>query len=207
MTPVPEPPSPQTVEFFYDYGSPFSYLADGLLPALARRHGAPLRYRPLLLGAVFKATGNHSPMQESVEAKRRYGGTTLRRTAALVGRPFANNPHFPINTLRIMRAAIAAQRAGCFDAYHRVIYPAFWAEGRDMGDVEVVRSVLVGAGLDPQLLAAGEADGVKAELRANTEEAVSRGAFGAPTCFLGDAMFFGVDHLPFLERSLQEART
>jgi 2-hydroxychromene-2-carboxylate isomerase len=197
---------PVRVEFFFDYGSPFSYLADALLPGLAARTRARFEYRPMLLGGVFKATGNQSPMREPVAAKRSYGGLALRRTAARVGAPFRTNPHFPIDTLLLMRTGVAAQRAGCFEAFHRAAYPAFWAEGRNLGDPDVIAAVADAAGLDGKALvaAAGEA-AVKAELRATTEEAVRRGAFGAPTFFLGDEIFFGVDHLPYLEAAIAEA--
>jgi len=197
---------PRSVEFFFDYGSPYSYLADALLPDLARRHAARIVHRPMLLGGVFKATGNQSPMREPVAAKRAYGGLTLQRSAAHHGVSFSNNPHFPIDTLRLMRVAVAAQHAGVFAAFHAAIYPAFWVAGRNLGDPAVVAEVLAGAGLDAASLALRSAsDAVKAELRATTEEAVARGAFGAPTFFLDGAMFFGVDHLPFLERALQES--
>src|SRR5688572_33396328 len=97
---------PRAIEFFFDYCSPYSYLANAVLPDLAKRHAAELVYRPMLLGGVFKATGNQSPMMEPVAAKRAYGGLALQRTAALHGVPFAGNPHFPINTLAIMRSAV-----------------------------------------------------------------------------------------------------
>ncbi len=193
------------IEFFFDYGSPYSYLADTRLPALATRHAAALVPRPFLLGGVFKATGNQSPAMESIDAKRAYGGATMRRWVARYDVPFASNPHFPINTLPLMRLAVAAQKEGVFDAFHRTVYPAFWVDGEDLGDPEVIRSVLEAGGLEAtQLLERAAKDEVKAELRANTEEAVSRGAFGAPTCFLGDEMFFGADHLTFLEEALEE---
>jgi 2-hydroxychromene-2-carboxylate isomerase len=196
------------VEFFFDYGSPYSYLADRLLPDLARRTGAEIAHRPMLLGGVFKATGNRSPMQEPVEPKRRYAGAALARTARLHGVPFARNPHFPIDTLKLMRAAVAAQRAGCFAPLHAALYPAFWVDGVDLGDERAIAAVAEKAGLDARaLLAAAASDAVKAELRANTEEAVARGAFGAPSLFLGDELFFGVDHLPHLERALAEKRS
>jgi len=191
------------LEFFFDYGSPYSYLANSRLPALAERTGAELSYRPMLLGAVFKATGNQSPAVQPCEAKRAYGFVELRRWVAHLGVPFAGNPHFPINTLLLMRAAVAAQRAGVFEPFHRVVYPAFWVDGENLGEPEVVGRVVEKAGIDARALleAAGSAD-AKAELRATTEEAVARGAFGAPTFFVEDEMFFGNDRLDFVERAL-----
>jgi len=193
----------QRLEFFFDYGSPYSYLANSRLPALVERTGAELAYRPMLLGGVFKATGNSSPVANPCEAKRSYAGLELRRWVAHLGVPFGGNSHFPINTLLLMRTAVAAQRAGVFEPFHRAVYPAFWAEGANLGEPEVIVRVVEKAGLDASALleAAGDA-AVKAELRATTEEAVARGAFGAPTFFVGDQMFFGNDRLDFVERTL-----
>jgi 2-hydroxychromene-2-carboxylate isomerase len=196
-----------SIEFFFDYGSPYSYLADAVLPDLARRHAAELVYRPMLLGGVFKATGNQSPMYESVAAKRAYGGVAMRRTAALCGVAVPHNPHFPINTLALMRTAVAAQHAGVFAPFHAAVYPAFWVEGRNLGSAEVLAEVLAAAGLDAAGLAKGAETGpVKDALRTATEEAVARGAFGAPSIFFAGELYFGVDHLPFLERALEGAR-
>jgi len=196
-----------SIEFFFDYGSPYSYLADAVLPDLARRHAAELVYRPMLLGGVFKATGNQSPMYESVAAKRAYGGVAMRRTAALCGVAVPHNPHFPINTLALMRTAVAAQHAGVFAPFHAAVYPAFWVEGRNLGSAEVLAEVLAAAGLDAAGLAKGAETGpVKDALRTTTEEAVARGAFGAPSIFFAGELYFGVDHLPFLERALEGAR-
>jgi 2-hydroxychromene-2-carboxylate isomerase len=194
---------PRSLEFFFDYGSPYSYLADTQLPALRERNGCEIVYRPMLLGGVFKATGNRSPMLEPVEAKRRYGGIEMRRWVAHLGVPFEANPHFPINTLPLMRTAHAAQAAGCFEAFHAAVYPAFWVAGADLGQPDVLAQLLEGAGLDaPALQAAAQEPAAKDALRATTEEAVTRGAFGAPTFFVGDQMFFGCDRLPFVERAL-----
>jgi 2-hydroxychromene-2-carboxylate isomerase len=194
------------LEFFFDYGSPYSYVADAQLPALCARAGAELVYRPMLLGGVFKATGNRSPALEAVEGKRRYGAITLFRYAEEAGLPPPRNPHFPIDTLALMRCAVAAQRAGVFPAFHRAVYPAFWARGLDLGASDVLAGVLRDAGLDAARLLAASADPeVKAELRATTEEAVARGVFGAPSLFVGDQLFFGSDHLRFAERALREA--
>ncbi len=192
------------LEFFYDYGSPYSYLADTRLGALEQRTGCELVYRPMLLGGVFKATGNQSPAFETVEAKRRYSAHEMRRWVDYLGVEFQANPFFPINTLPIMRAAYAAQRAAVFEAFHRAVYPEFWAHGKNLGDVEVFSEVLRGAGLDAKKLIEAAADpDVKKALRETTDEAVARGVFGAPTFFVGDQMFFGNDRLDFVERALQ----
>ena len=193
----------RSVEFFFDYGSPYSYLANTQLPALRARSGCEIVYRPMLLGGVFKATGNQSPALEPVEAKRRYGAAEILRWVERLGVAFQMNPHFPINTLGLMRAAHAAQKHGVFDAFHAAVYPAFWARGENLGDPPVVVRVLREAGLDAvALLAAAKEDAAKAALRATTDEAVERGAFGAPTFFVGDEMFFGQDRLDFVERAL-----
>ncbi len=191
----------QQVEFFFDYGSPFSYLADTQLAALAQRTGATIVYWPMLLGAVLKATGNASPI--AVPAKGRYMGVELQRWAKHYGVPFVTNRFFPINTMRLMRGAVAAQQADCFAEYHRAIYPAFWVDSANLGEPEVIRSVLVKAGLNANLLLARiEEPDVKEQLRLNTEEAVRRGVFGAPTFFVGEEMFWGNDRLTFVEEAL-----
>jgi 2-hydroxychromene-2-carboxylate isomerase len=190
------------LEFFFDYGSPFSYLADTQLEGLAGRTGAVVSYRPMLLGGVFKETGNSSPI--SIEAKRKYMNADLERWAKHYGVPALHNQHFPINTIRLMRGAIAAQRSGVFAAYHRAIFDAFWRDGLNLGDAAVVRGVLERAGLDAvRLAAASEEHAVKDALRVATETAVARGAFGAPTFFVGDQMFWGNDRLLFVEQALK----
>ncbi len=189
-------------EFFFDYGSPFSYLADTQLEGLAGRTGARVLYRPMLLGGVFKETGNSSPI--AIEAKRKYMMADLERWAKHYGVPPLHNAHFPINTIRLMRGAVAAERLGVFAAYHRAIYEAFWRDGLNLGDAAVVRGVLERAGLDAERIAlASEEPAVKDALRVSTETAVARGAFGAPTFFVGDRMFWGNDRLMFVEQALR----
>ena len=191
----------QQVEFFFDYGSPFSYLADTQLAALERRTEATVVYWPMLLGAVLKETGNASPI--TVPAKGRYMGVELHRWAKRYGVPFAANKFFPINTMRLMRGAVAAQHAECFAEYHRVIYPAFWVDSANLGEPGVIRAVLDKAGLNADLILARiEEPDVKEQLRLNTEEAVRRGVFGAPTFFVGEEMFWGNDRLMFVEEAL-----
>jgi 2-hydroxychromene-2-carboxylate isomerase len=172
------------------------------MPALADRTGATILYRPILLGAVLKATGNQSPM--NIPAKGRYMALELQRSAARMGVPFQPNPHpFMKNTLRLMRIAVAAQKLGIFKRAHPAIYRAVWADARDLGDQEILINVLEEAGLRADEVIAGiERSDVKDELRANTESAVDRGVFGAPTFFVGDAMFWGNDRLAWVEEAL-----
>ena len=190
-------------EFLFDYGSPFSYLANLQLPGFAKRNGAGVIYRPILLGAVLKATGNSSPM--AVPAKARYFAEELRRWASRYGVAFKLNAHpFMANTLFLMRGAVAAQKLGVFGAYHDAIFRAAWVEGLDLGDRAVLSDVLKRAGVNPvELIAASERQDVKDELRRNTEDAVARGAFGAPTFFVGDEMFWGNDRFDFVEEALR----
>lgn len=190
-------------EFFFDYGSPFSYLADTQMADLEKSTGKTVVYRPMLLGGVLKATGNASPM--AVPAKGAYMGLELRRWAERYGVPFRANPFpFRSNTLRLMRGAVASQRLGVFRAYHRTVFPAVWGEPLDLGDEAVFRRLLERAAIDPQrLLDAIEAQDTKDELRRSTEEAVRRGVFGAPTFFVGDEMFWGNDRLTFVEQALR----
>ena len=190
------------VEFFFDYGSPFSYLADTQLPGIATRAGAAITHRPMLLGAVLKATGNSSPM--TVPAKARHMGRELERWAKRYGVPFRPNP-FPFlrNTLRLMRGAVASQRLGVFERYHPAVFAASWADALDLGDDEVFRSVLRRAHFDAdEIFRAIDEQSTKDELRRATEIAVERGVFGAPTFFVDDEMFWGNDRLDWVERAL-----
>ena len=193
----------KTVEFYFDVGSPTAYLAHKRLQQLRAQYGLKLRYMPMLLGGVFKASGNTSPI--AIPAKGKYMlEQDLPRFAARYGVPLIFNPHFPINTLNLMRAAIAAQELGCVDAYLDRVFDAIWVEKKNMGDAAVVERVLANAGLDAGALIARSQDPeVKAELVANTEAAVARGVFGAPTLFMDGAMYFGQDRLDFIEEALQ----
>ena len=193
----------KVVEFFFDVGSPTTYLAWTQLPALCAQAGATLVYRPTLLGAVFQATGNASPA--NVAAKGRYMNDDMARFARRYGVPLVVNPHFPINTLMLMRGAAGVQlrMPARFDDYLRGVFKAIWTDGLNMNDPAVVAQALRDAGFDPAEVVALTNDAeVKAALRATTEEAVARGAFGAPTMFVGDAMFFGQDRLDFVREAL-----
>ena len=187
-----------TIEFFFDFGSPTAYMAYTQLPSIAERTGASLVYRPVLLGGVFKATGNASPA--TVSAKGAYMGRDLARSAAKLGVDYAPNPHFPVNTLAIMRGAIAAQHEGEFQPYLNAMYRAMWTEERNMQEFEEIAAVLGTIGLDPARYGTlVQEQVIKDELKDNTEEAVSRGVFGAPTMFVGSEMFFGHDRLAWVE--------
>ena len=192
---------PPTLEYFFDYVSPFSYLADSQLPAILQRTGAEIQYRPFLLGGVMKASGNSPPF--SVPAKGRYTATDTQRWAKRYGVEVNPNSHFPVNTVLPMRAALVLLGNEAFPAYHAGVFAAMWQEGRNVADAEVLRVVIEKAGLDagPILERCAEQE-TKDLLRKNTDDAVERGAFGAPTFFVGDEMFFGNDRLDFVEEAL-----
>lgn len=197
-----------TLEFFFDYGSPWSYYAFTQVEKVAQAAGGDVLYRPMLLGGVFKATGNRSPAETSadVPAKRAYSRLEFERFAAHYGIPFRHNPHFPINTMSLMRGAAWAELDGRLLPYSRAIFEAMWVEPRNLGDAGELRPVLAAAGIDPAaFMAAIERADVKQRLRDTTDEAVRRGVFGAPTFFVGDAMYFGQDRLPFVAEALRRA--
>ena len=194
----------RSVEFFFDVGSPTAYLAWTQLPTLCREAGAELRLRPMLLGGVFQATGNVSPV--TVVPKGRYMNVDIARHARRYGVPLAINPHFPINTLTLMRAAAGVQlrQPERLDAYLGAVFHAMWIEPRNLNDPGEVARVWQAAGFDPAATLALASDAeVKAALRATTDEAVERGVFGAPTMFVGDEMFFGQDRLDFVREALR----
>ena len=193
-----------TLEFFFDYGSPWSYYAFTQVPKVAAAAQADVLYRPMLLGGVFKATGNRSPAEINVPAKRAYSKLEFVRYAAHYGIPFAHNPHFPINTMHLMRGAAWAELDGRLLPYSTAIFRAMWVEPRNLGDPAELAPVLTAAGFDPAAYrAAIEQADVKLRLRDTTEEAVRRGVFGAPTFFVGTEMFFGQDRLDFVARALR----
>jgi 2-hydroxychromene-2-carboxylate isomerase len=190
------------VESFFDFGSPTSYLAWSQLPRIAAAAGATIVWRPMLLGGVFKATGNASPV--AVPAKGRWMETDITRWAKRYRVAFRFNPHFPINTLTLMRGATGLQLRwpGDFDRYLTAIYGSMWKDAANLGDPGVLAATLAAHGFDPEAFAALVADPeVKARLVATTEEAVARGVFGAPTFFVGDEMFFGQDRLDFVREA------
>ena len=196
----------RTLEFIFDFGSPNAYLAWKALPAILARTGASLTVTPALLGGIFKATGNSAPMVAfgGVKGKLAYENLEMRRFIEKHGlTAFRFNPHFPVNTLGIMRGLVAAQAAGAGDAYLDVVLRAMWEEGRKMDDPEVIAATLTNAGLDAAaLLAAAQSLPVKDALAASTAAVVERGVFGIPTFFVGSEMFFGKDRLGQVEEAL-----
>jgi 2-hydroxychromene-2-carboxylate isomerase len=191
------------VDFFFDFGSPASYLAWTQLPNIAAAANAQIVWKPMLLGGVFKATGNASPI--TVAAKGKWMMGDLARYAAKYGVPLNMPPNFPVNTLTLMRGACGVQlrQPADFERYVKAIYEAMFGRGLNMGNPDVVAGVLAAAGFDAAAFAALAADpAVKQALIANTEEAVARGAFGAPTLFVGKEMHFGQDRLDFVAQAL-----
>ena len=192
----------KSVEFFFDFGSPSTYLAWTQLPQIAAAAGANIIWQPMLLGGVFKATGNQSPI--SIPAKGRYTMQDFARFARRYGVPIAFNPHFPINTLTLRRGAAGYLGSAQFERYLSAIFEAMWVNKKNLGKPEVVAEVITRAGLDPAEFARLVSDEeVKDRLKAITEQAIQRGAFGAPTFFVGEEMFFGQDRLDFVAEALQ----
>ena len=192
----------KSVDFYFDFGSPTSYLAYTQLASVAERTGATVRYKPILLGGVFQATNNRSPLE--VAAKGKWMRADIEDFARRYGVPFQWNPHFPINTLALMRGAIHALREGTLVTYSDTMFKAIWADTENMNDPAVIGKVLEAAGFDaPRIFAATQDQSVKDALKAATEEAVARGVFGAPTFFVGPRMHFGQDRLLYVEELLK----
>jgi 2-hydroxychromene-2-carboxylate isomerase len=193
----------KTLEFFFDLGSPASYLAYTQLPALCAETAAQLVYQPMLLGGVFKATGNASPI--SVPAKGRYMFDDLARYAQRYQVTLRFNPHFPINTLVLMRAVTGIQmrQPERLVDFLDCLFRALWVDGLHLGDPAVVANVLTEHGFDPEeVLALANDESVKTALKDKTEQAVQRGVFGAPSLFVGKQLFFGQDRLEFVREAL-----
>lgn len=201
-------PNPLKVEFLFDFGSPNAYLAELVIPAIERRTGVKFDYVPVLLGGIFKATGNMSPA-ESLRGIKNKPQFMAIETQRFIRRhnitTFRQNPFFPVNTLMLMRGAVAARFEGVFEPYFRAAYHHMWEEPKKMDDVEVFRAAFRASGLDTdRLMARAQQDDVKQRLIDLTNDAVNRGAFGSPTFFVGDEMFFGKDQLRDVEESIME---
>jgi 2-hydroxychromene-2-carboxylate isomerase len=189
------------LEFYFDFGSPYSYLAHMRLPEIIRRTGARLDYKIMLLGGVFQITGNASPAASQLKFPN--NRRDMMRYINKYQVPFKMNPHFPVNTLKLMRGAVVAEEEGVFAAYAEAVFGGMWRLGLLMSEDAVFAGVLREAGLDDKRVLAriGE-DGVKAKLKTLTEAAAARGLFGVPSFFVGDEMFFGQDRLDFVEEAL-----
>ncbi len=187
------------VDYFFDYVSAYSYLVNGQVEKL---EGATVNYRPMLLGAVMQATGNRPP--GAVAAKGKYLLTDLKRWAERYGIPIRFNSIFPQNTMKALRLSIAAQRCGVFHEIHPALFEAMFVHDLDLSDADVLTKIISDAGLDAEALMSDiESESIKDELKKNTEEAIRRGTFGAPTFFVGNEMFFGNDRLEFIQEALQ----
>ena len=192
-----------SIEFFWDPVSPYTYLASTQLPTLAREAGVALVYRPFFLGGVMQTTGNRPPA--TVASKGRYMMADLQMWAHAYKVPLTPPKPFPAKTILALRAGLVAEQHGDGERYAQAIMRAYWGQGRDISDPAVVSAVLSELGLDaPAILALTEQDAIKAALKANTEEAVARGAFGAPSLFVGEQLFWGNDRLDLLRRYLDE---
>ncbi|UPK37291.1 2-hydroxychromene-2-carboxylate isomerase [Bradyrhizobium sp. 186] len=196
------------VEFLFDFGSPNAYLAELVLPGIERRTGVKFDYVPVLLGGIFKATGNMSPFDSlrGIKNKPEYQALeTQRFIRRHNATKFSSNPFFPVNTLMLMRGAVAAQFEGMFEPYFRAAYHHMWEEPKKMDDLETFRNAFISSGVDiDRLIARAQQDDVKKGLIDRTTEAVNRGAFGSPTFFVGKEMFFGKDQLRDVEESIVE---
>ena len=190
------------LEFFYDFTSPYSYLASTRVEAVAARAGATVRFRPFLLGGVFKATGNRAPID--VPAKGRHMWVDLARWAERLKVPLSKPATFPIASILALRTALAAEQEGKLVPFTHAVFHAYWAEGRDIASPEVLAAVTATVGLDGAALVARAPD-FKAALAESTQSAIDRGAFGAPTFFVGGEMFVGNDRLDFVEDALRRA--
>jgi 2-hydroxychromene-2-carboxylate isomerase len=190
-------------QFMFDFGSPNAFLSHEAIPAIEQRTGAKFDYVPILLGGVFKATNNKSPAETlaGVKNKPEFNALETERFVKRFGvRPYVQNPFFPVNTLNLMRAAVAAQLEDVFEKYVEAAFHHMWVEPKKMDDPDVAAKALTASGLDgAKLLARGQEPEVKARLIANTQSAVERGVFGSPTFFVGKEMFFGKEQLREVE--------
>jgi 2-hydroxychromene-2-carboxylate isomerase len=192
----------KSIDFYFDYGSPTSYLAYVQMPDLGKRTGATVNYKPFLLGGVYQATANRSPLE--IPAKAKWMVVDMKFFAERYQVPFQYNKHFPINTLTLMRGAIYAQSEGFLLPYSNAVFKALWADDKNLADASVVNEVLNHANLPAErILAATQEPEVKAALKSATEQAAMRGLFGAPTLFVGERMFFGQDRIQFIEELLR----
>jgi 2-hydroxychromene-2-carboxylate isomerase len=190
-------------QFMFDFGSPNAFLSHEAIPAIETRTGVKFEYVPILLGGIFKATNNKSPAETlaGIRNKREFHALeTERFVKRFKVQPYTRNPFFPVNTLNLMRAAIAAQLEGVFEKYVEAAFHHMWVEPKKMDDPEVAMSAISGSGIDAaKLFARAQGQDVKSKLIENTQMAVERGAFGSPTFFVGKEIFFGKEQLREVE--------
>ncbi len=194
------------VEFLFDFGSPNAYLAEKAIPGIEKRTGVKFEYVPVLLGGIFKLTNNMSPAEslKGIKNKPEYAAV---ETARFIRKhnitTYNHNPHFPVITLMLMRGAVAAQMEGVFEPYFKAAYHHMWEAPKKMDDPKILREALLASGLDvDRLMARAQDADVKNKLLENTQRAVDRGAFGSPTFFVGDEMFFGKDQIRDVEEEI-----
>lgn len=195
-----------TPQFMFDFGSPNAFLSHEAIPAIEQRIGVKFEYVPVLLGGIFKATNNRSPVETlaGIKNKREFQSIETDRFLKRFGvRPYTPNPFFPVNTLNLMRAAIAAQMDGVLEQYVDAAFHHMWVEPKKMDDPEIAIAALTASGLDAKrLFARASEPEIKAKLIENTQSAVDRGAFGSPTFFVGNEMFFGKEQLRDVEEMI-----
>ena len=200
---------PPVVEFHFDFGSPNSYMSHKVIPGIVARTGVPFRYVPVLLGGVFKLTNNQPPMAQfqGVKNKNEYMRLEMQRFIKAHGlTQFQMNPHFPVNTVQIMRAAVAADREGAIAPYVDAVFHHMWEAPKKMDDPAVIVAALNASGLDgARLMARAQEQDVKDALLKATEASVARGNFGSPTFFVGNEMYFGKDRLRDVEDAIKAA--
>ena len=198
-------------EFHFDFGSPNAYLAEAALPGIERRTGIKFEYVPVLLGGIYKATGNMSPAESlrGIKNKPEYQKLESERFIRRHGiTKFKSNPFFPVNTLMLMRGAVAARFEGVFEPYFTAAYRHMWEEPKKMDDPEVFAAAFKSSGIDiDRLIARAQQDDVKQKLIKDTNDAVARGSFGSPTFFVGSEIFFGKDSLRDVEEAIVEQRS
>ena len=198
-------------EFHFDFGSPNAYLAHLVLPGIEARTGVRFEYVPVLLGGIFKLTNNRSPAESlaGIRNKPSYEQLEMQRFLRRHGiTRFRMNPHFPVNTLVLMRGALATRELGVFERYVDEVFAHMWAEPKKLDDPAVLRAALEASGFDAaRLLERAQTPPIKQQLIENTERSVERGSFGAPTFFVGDEIFFGKDRLREVEEAIREAQS
>ena len=200
---------PVKVQFLFDFGSPNAYLAERLVPDIERRTGVKFEYVPILLGGIFKLTNNRSPAESLAGIKNKREFMELE-TQRFIRRhnitTFRKNPFFPVNTLQLMRGAVAAQLEGVFEPYFRAAYHHMWEEPKKMDDPQIARAAFISSNIDfDRLFARAQQPDVKCRLLELTQDAVARGAFGSPTFFVGTEMYYGKDQLRDVEEAIVDA--